>query len=59
MQKTHNKIYDFRKFKTIRIFGDDIGTNFINMYMENDEKNNLAKYIRELKVKQNHSTIQP
>ena len=28
------------------------------MYMENDEKNNLAKYIRELKVKQNHNTIQ-
>ena len=49
--KGYNKTYDFRKFKRIRAFGDDIRTNFINMYTSNDEKNYLAKYIKEFKGK--------
>ena len=35
--KGYNKTYDFRKFKTIRSFGNDIKTNFINMYTANYE----------------------
>ena len=33
VDKGHNKKYDFRKFKIIRVFGDDIRTNFIYMYI--------------------------
>ena len=45
----YNKTYDFRKFKTIRICGNNIRTKFINMNMANDEQNHLAKYIKEFK----------
>ena len=31
-----NKTYDFRKFKTIRVFGNAIRKNIINMSMTND-----------------------
>ena len=31
VDKGYNKQYDFRKFKTIRIFRGDIRTNFNNM----------------------------
>ena len=31
-----NKMYDFRKFKTICSFGDINGNNIINMNMTND-----------------------
>ena len=41
--------YDFRKFKTIRVFGNEVRNN---MYMANDEQNHLAaKYIKEFKTK--------
>ena len=46
-----NKTYDFRKFKTICVFGNEIRNNIINMYMANDEQNHLAKYIKEFKTK--------
>ena len=49
--KGYNKIYDFRKFKTIRGFGDEIRSNIINMHMANDEQNKLVKYIKEFKTK--------
>ena len=49
--KGHNKTYDFRKFKTIRVFCNKIRNNIIIMYMANDEQNNLAKYIKEFKTK--------
>ena len=29
--------YDFRKFKTIRVFDNEIGNNIINLSMANDE----------------------
>ena len=41
--KGYDKTYSFRKFKTIHIFGDDIRTNFINIYTANDEKNILRR----------------
>ena len=49
--KGYNKTSDFRKFETIRVFGNDIRNNFINMSMISDEKNYLAKHIREFKNK--------
>ena len=42
--KGYNKTYDFRKFKIIRIFGNEIGSNIIDMHMANYEHINLAKY---------------
>ena len=45
--KATNKTYDFRKFKTIRAFGNEISNNVINDDMVNDEQNELLKYIQE------------
>ena len=33
-----NETYDFRKFKTIRVFRIEIRNNIINMSMANDEQ---------------------
>ena len=49
--KRYNKTHDFRKFNTVRVFGDNIKNNFININMANDEQNHLAKYVKELKSK--------
>ena len=35
--KGYNKTYDFRNFKTIRVFGDEIRNNVININMTNDK----------------------
>ena len=43
--KEYNKTYDFRKFKTIHVFGYKIRNNIINMHIVNDEQNKLANYI--------------
>ena len=51
--KRYNKTYDFRKFKTIRIFGNEIRNYIIDMYMATDEQNHLAKCIKEFKTKTN------
>ena len=45
--KSTNKTYDFRKFKTIRAFGNDIGNNVINMDMANVGQVNLTMYIKD------------
>ena len=50
-----NKTYDFRKFKTIHVFGNEIRNNVINMSMANDEQNQLSKHIREF-FKQDKTT---
>ena len=42
-----NKTYDFRKFKTIRAFGNEIKNNVINDDMANNEQNKLLKHIEE------------
>ena len=41
------KIYDFRKFKTIRAFGNEIKNNVVNDDMANNEQNKLLEYIEE------------
>ena len=43
--------YHFRKFKTIRVFGNEIRNNIINMSMTNDEQNHLLKRINEFQSK--------
>ena len=45
--KSTNKTYDFRNFKTIRAFGNEIKNNVINEDMVNNEQNELLKYIEE------------
>ena len=58
--KGYNKTYDFRKFKTVSVFGNEIRNNIINMDMAKDEQNHLAKYIKEFKTKtkpQNNSNL--
>ena len=47
----YNRTYDFKKFRTIRTFGDDIRTNSINIYTTNIEQIYLAKFIEEFKSK--------
>ena len=34
VHKRHNKTYDFRKFKTIPVFGSEIRNNIINIYIQ-------------------------
>ena len=46
-----NKTYDFRKFKAIRVFSNEIRNNIINMSMANYEQNQLSKHIREFESK--------
>ena len=49
--EVYNKTYYFKKFKTIRVFGNEIRNNIINMSMANDEQEQLSKHIREFKNK--------
>ena len=44
--KGYNKTYYFRKFKTTRVFGNEIRNNTINMYIVNDEQTHLTKHIK-------------
>ena len=48
--KASNETYDFRKFKTICDFGNEI-RNIINMSTANDEQDQLLRYINKLKSK--------
>ena len=41
--KGSNETYDFRKFKTIRLFGNEIRNNIINISMANDRPINEFK----------------
>ena len=43
--KGTNITYDFRKFKTIRAFGNEIRNNVIDMNTANEEQNDLLEYI--------------
>ena len=45
--KVTNKTYDFRNFKTIRTFGNEIKNNVINENIANNEQNELLNYIEE------------
>ena len=46
-----NKTYDFRKFKSICVFGNEIRNNIIDMRMANNEQKQLLQHIREFKSK--------
>ena len=46
-----NKTYDFKKFKTIHVFGNKIRNDIINMSMANDEQNQWLLRIREFESK--------
>ena len=48
--KGSNETYDFRKFKTIHGFGNEIRNN-INMSMANDEQDQLLMRLNEFKNK--------
>ena len=43
--KGSNETYDFRKFKAIRLFGNKIRNNIINLSMANNEQTQLLKRI--------------
>ena len=45
--KATNKTYDFRKFKTICAFGNEIRNNATNDDIANNEQNELLKHIEE------------
>ena len=44
-----NITYNFRKFKTIRAFGNEIRNNVIDMNTANEEQNELLEYINRFK----------
>ena len=43
--KSANRNYDFRGFKTIRIYGNDIRNNVINLKAANLEQENLMAHL--------------
>ena len=45
--KATNETYDFRNFKTIRAFGNEIRNNVISLNTANMEQANLLSYIRD------------
>ena len=49
--KASNETYDFRRFKTISVFGNEIRNNIIDMNMTNDEQDRLLRYINKFKSK--------
>ena len=49
--KASNETYDFKKFKTIRVFGNEIRNNIIDMSIANDEQDQLLRYINKFKSK--------
>ena len=52
--KGYNKTYDFRKLKTIRLFGNDIRNNIINMCMD---KVIWQSILKNVKLKQSRKII--
>ena len=44
-----NITYGFRKFKTIRAFGNEIKNDVIDMNTANEEQNELLEYISRLR----------
>ena len=46
-----DKNYDFRRFKTISVFGNETRNNIINMSTANDLQDQLLRYVNEFKSK--------
>ena len=58
--KGSNETYDFRKFKTIRVFVNEIRNNIINMSMANNEticQTIFQSILENLKVRQDHKIL--
>ena len=55
--KGTNKTYDFRNFKTIRAFGNEIRNNVISLDMANIEQANLLSYIYDFTKKKKNQGI--
>ena len=55
--KGTNKTYDFRNFKTIRAFGNEIRNNVISFDTANIEQANLLSYIYDFTKKTNHGIL--
>ena len=53
--KGTNKTYDFRNFKTIRAFGNEIRNNIISLDIANIEQANLLSHIYDF-LKKNKTT---
>ena len=49
--KASNETYDLRTFKTVRVFGNEIRNNIVNISMANDKQDQLLRYINKLKSK--------
>ena len=49
--KTSNETYGSRKFQTIRVFGNEIINNIIDMNMAHDEQDQLLRYINKFNSK--------
>ena len=45
VHKGSNETCDFRKSRTIRVFGNEIRNSIINMSMANDEQDQLLRLI--------------
>ena len=54
--KGTNKTYDFRNFKTIRAFGNEI-RNVIGLNTADIEQASLLSYIHDFTKKQNHGIL--
>ena len=52
--KGFNETYDFRRFKTVHVFGSEIRNSIINMSMANDEQTICQSILENLKVRQDH-----
>ena len=55
--KASNETYDFKNFKIIRVLGNEIRSNIIDMSMANDEQDQLLRYINKLKSKTKPNNI--
>ena len=55
--KGTNKTYDFRNFKTIRAFGNEIRNNVISLDTGNIEQVNLLSYVYNFTKKQDHGIL--
>ena len=56
--KGTNKTYDFRNFKTIRTFGNEIRNNVISLDTANIEQANLLSYVYDFsQKKQDHGIL--
>ena len=57
VSKETNKTYDFRNFKTICTFGNEIRNNVVSLDTANIEQRNILSYIYDFTKIQNHGIL--